>query len=162
MVLKPMWIHVGLKYLGVTEIPGPKTSTVILGWLKKLGAWWTDDETPWCGTFVQICFNESGIRNTIKNWYRAKAWLEFGIRVTPRVGAVGVKSRDGGGHVFFYVAEDATHYHILEGNGSNKVQIRRLPKGDVMDWRWPTNIDPMVYGPNLVKPNGLPVGGTES
>ncbi len=44
------WIAEARRHIGLREIPGPKTNSVIAGWLMKLKAWWSDDATPWCGT----------------------------------------------------------------------------------------------------------------
>jgi len=44
------------------------------------------------------------------------------------LGDILVFSRKGGGHVGFYVAEDATAYHVLGGNQSDSVSITRIAK----------------------------------
>ena len=44
------------------------------------------------------------------------------------LGDVLVFSRNGGGHVGFYVGEDTTHYHVLGGNQSDSVNIARIAK----------------------------------
>ena len=49
------WIKEARKHIGLAEIPGKQHNPVIVNWLTALGAWWNDDETPWCGTFVAHC-----------------------------------------------------------------------------------------------------------
>ena len=70
------WIAAARKHIGVREVPGPKNSTVIAGWLAKLKAWWSDDATPWCGTIAAMCVADAGLTPP-KEWYRATAWLAF-------------------------------------------------------------------------------------
>lgn len=40
------WIAQASQYIGLREVPGPKTNSVIAGWLARLKAWWSDDATP--------------------------------------------------------------------------------------------------------------------
>ncbi len=133
------WIKIASEYLGIAEIPGASTSGVISGWLRKLKAWWNDDETPWCGTFVGYCLSESGIV-VPKCWMRALAWAEWGRPLlVPRVGAVVVFSRIGGGHVGFVVGIDPSgNLMVLGGNQANKVSISAFDPARVVSYRWPT------------------------
>ncbi|RZL83684.1 MAG: hypothetical protein EOP66_03605 [Sphingomonas sp.] len=62
---------------------------------------------------------------------RAKSWATWGVnlraeRLAP--GAVLVFERPGGGHVGFYVGEDATAYHVLGGNQGDRVTVARIEK----------------------------------
>ncbi len=133
------WIQIARAYLGVAEIPGVKTSSVIAVWLRKLKAWWADDETPWCGTFVGYCLSEAGFVIP-KYWMRALAWADWGRPLlVPRVGAVVVFSRVGGGHVGFVVGitKEGT-LMVLGGNQANRVSIAEFEPGRVLCYRWPT------------------------
>ena len=98
------WIAEARKHIGLKENTSKFAhSPTILGWLKKLGAWWMDDETPWCGTFVAHCLQTAGVKFP-KNWYRALAYLNGGTKLAkPCYGCVAVKTRVGGGHVCFVV-----------------------------------------------------------
>lgn len=145
---EPRWLIEARKYDGLREIPGPRHNSIILGWLRKLKAWWSEDETPWCGTFVAHCLQESGLP-IVKNWFRAKAWIEYGANlraahVAP--GAILVFARTGGGHVGFYVGEDTTYFYVLGGNQSNMVNIMKLAKARCIAIRWPRG-EPVVGGP---------------
>ena len=75
--MEPRWLTTARRYLGTKEIPGAKHSSVIARWLARLGAWWRDDETPWCGTFVAECLKDAGLPLP-SNWYRAKEWANYG------------------------------------------------------------------------------------
>lgn len=132
------WITEAKKHLGLSEIAGPKHNPTIVNWLIKLGAWWRDDETPWCGVFVAAVFKECGIENP-KAFYRAKAWADWGAPLTvPILGCVVVLGRDGGGHVGFVVGKTPDgQLLILGGNQGNKVSVRAFDTSRVLAYRWP-------------------------
>ena len=137
------WLDEARKHIGVAEIPGKDHSPVITRWLSDLGAWWTDDDTPWCGVFVAHCFRSAGVQLP-KHWYRAKAWLDWGITVPPLVGCVVVFERVGGGHVGLLVGKDqGGRLMVLGGNQGNKVSVAPFDPARVAGYRWP----PMVAIP---------------
>lgn len=138
----PAWLTEAETYVGLKEVPGPRHNTTILGWLARLKAWWRDDETPWCGVFVAHCVRSAGLPLP-KYWMRAKAWADWGSalpfsRAVP--GAVLVFAREGGGHVGFYVGEDANFFYVLGGNQSNAVNVMKLAKGRCIAVRWPAGV----------------------
>jgi len=151
----PRWLTIARARLGVREIPGPKHSAVILGWLARLKSWIRDDETPWCGIFVASVMQEAGLPYP-DQYPRAKAWADWGANlrsthVAP--GAVLVFARQGGGHVGFYVGEDATAYHVLGGNQGNAVNVTRIAKARCIAIRWPRG-EPVSGGPVQLAQNG--------
>lgn len=143
-VVIPAWVVEGLKFVGLAEIPGKKHNPTIVNWLKKLKAWWAEDETPWCGTFIGHCIDAAGLPLP-QHWYRAKAWADYGIKVSKTgvipFGAICVKSRVGGGHVFLAVAKsaDGTVIYGLGGNQGNKVSIVPFPLVEIDVIVWPSS-----------------------
>jgi len=137
-IIKQNWLIEAEKNIGVTEAKGGKHNSRIVGWLQKLRAWWADDETPWCGTFVAHCMVEAN-QPIPKAWYRAKAWLDWGNPVSvPVVGAVVVFDRQGGGHVGFVVGKDkAGNLMVLGGNQADAVNIKPFPMSRVTGLRVP-------------------------
>ena len=147
----PKWLEVAESLKGTKEIPGPKHNPKIISWLRNLNAWWSEDETPWCGTFVAHCMKEANLPIP-KLWFRAKAWEGYGSllrrdRLSP--GAILIFSRQGGGHVGFYVGEDAGHYYVLGGNQSNEVNVMKLGKSRLTGSRWPKDV-PVLGRPALM------------
>jgi uncharacterized protein (TIGR02594 family) len=133
---------------GLREVKGLKHSVTILGWLDKLGAWWRDDETPWCGVFVAHCLQDAGLPYP-PMYMRAKAWANYGSllgRDRLAAGAILVFDRAGGGHVGFYVGEDAGHYFVLGGNQGNAVSVMKLGKSRLVASRWPKG-EPVIGKP---------------
>lgn len=158
----PKWLEVAKQAIGTKEITGPKHSPIIVGWLKKLSAWWKDDETPWCGTFVAHCLLEAGIPYAGK-WFRAKDWAGYGALLRPHLlapGAILVFERQGGGHVGFYVGEDDLCYHVLGGNQGNSVSVSRILKARCIATRWPKG-QPVDGKPIHLKIDGTPVTTNE-
>jgi len=142
------WLDTAKKLEGLREIPGPKHNPKIIGWLRDLNAWWSEDETPWCGTFVAHCIKEAGLP-VPKFWFRAKGWADYGSLLRPdrlAPGAILVFDRQGGGHVGFYVGEDAGHYFVLGGNQANGVNVMKLGKSRLVASRWPKGV-PVTGGP---------------
>ena len=132
------WVAEARKHIGMKEIPGKQHNPVIVGWLKTLKAWWSDDETPWCGTFVAHCCRTAG-RDLPQHWYRAKAWADAGRRLNkPAYGCLAVFERSGGGHVGFVVGQDARgNLMVLGGNQSNAVNIMPFARSRVTAFVWP-------------------------
>lgn len=135
----PPWLDIAQRYLGTREIPGPQHEPRIQAWLRQLAAWWTDDETPWCGVFVAAALQDAGIKLP-QHWYRARAWLDWGVPLaTPVLGCVVVFERGPrSGHVGFAVGRDAAdRLLVLGGNQGNAVTIAAFPRGRVLGYRWP-------------------------
>lgn len=138
---EPNWLTEARRHLGVAEVPGPKHSPVIQSWLRKLRAWWNDDETPWCGVFVAACMDTVGIPLP-KYWMRAKAWAEWGTRLSsPVPGCVVVFDRKGGGHVGFVVGRTSSNLlMVLGGNQGNRVSIAPFENSRVIGYFWPASV----------------------
>ena len=117
------WFIEAKRWIGTTEIPGPRHNSVILNWLKDLKAWWSDDDTPWCGTFVAYCLKKSNIAPP-KNWMRALDYNDvWGDKLdNPVEGCIVTFNRKGGGHVGFVAGIDKNgNLIVLGGNQNNMV-----------------------------------------
>ena len=136
--MKYPWMDVAERYLGVTEIPGPRHAQAIINWLERLRAWWRDDETPWCGVFVANCLAEIGIP-VPKYWMRAREWLGYGQRlIRPVPGCIVVFSRNGGGHVGFVAGETPDgRLVVLGGNQGNKVCYAPFERSRILGYVLP-------------------------
>ena len=156
---EPRWLTYARTFNGLMEYPGPATNHTIAGWLKSLKAWWSDDQTAWCGTFVAHCMQHYGIELP-KNWFRAKDWASWGKPCPPCVGAIGVKSRVGGGHVFFVVGQGMGVIYAYGGNQGDKVCTIPIRKDEVEAYRWPAS-EPLV-AMSLPQMAGGKVGASEA
>lgn len=153
---EPSWLVEARKYIGLSEFPGASHNSTILRWLDKLSAWWRDDETPWCGVFVAYCMQASDIA-VPKYWMRAKAWADWGSRLSaPVTGCVVVFERQGGGHVGFVVGRTLTgNLMVLGGNQGDKVSIAAFDRSRVVGYYWPPGLPlPIHQGLIVMADNG--------
>lgn len=140
MTSEPAWLQFARKDIGLRELPGAPTEPRIARWLSNLGAWWRDDATPWCGVAVAAWMQQANVPLP-KHWYRARAWLDWGVIVGPAVGAVVVYERKGGGHVGLVVGTDAAgNIMTLGGNQGDAVNIRPFARSRVLGYRWPAGV----------------------
>lgn len=134
----PAWLTLARSDIGEKETLGPNDSLYIRKMLAKLGAKWLLGQ-PWCGGAVASWMQPCGVQIP-KNWFRAKAWLDWGVKLdNPTLGCVVVFERKGGGHVGLVVGRDATrNLMVLGGNQSDSVRISRFAPGRAVGYRWPT------------------------
>jgi len=164
---EPAWLTAAQAKLGTREIPGPTHNNALLAFLNTAAKWngvvWRDDEMPWCGGFVAACLVAAGVE-AVKIAARAKSWATYGARLREErlsPGAILVFEREGGGHVGFYVGEDASTYHVLGGNQGNAVTITRIAKSRLVASRWPRGY-PVNGRPVQLSANGKPVSSDEA
>lgn len=144
--LGPRHLLKAVELYGTEEVVGPIHNPVIMGWAKEtaLEKVYTSDEIPWCGLYAAIVMKRSDIpgspRPIPNNPLRALSWNNFGVQVNSdnaMLGDVLTFTRNGGGHVGFYVGEDDTAFHVLGGNQGNKVSIVRINKSRLSQVRRP-------------------------
>lgn len=156
--LEPSWMTTARHMIGQRETPGPQTAPFMSTMLRSLGAWWQDDETPWCGAFVASCLHDNGL-DIPAAWYRARAYEKYGREYPdgdvpfsrwPAYGCITVLNRppkDSNGHVAFFVSMDGrentggplARVLLLGGNQDNQVCVRSYPLARVVAFRWPAD-----------------------
>lgn len=162
---KAHWMVYAKSLIGVREIKGPKHNPTILQWVKNLGRFVgidvRDDETAWCGIYAGEVVQKAGFTPP-KICVRASEWSKFGQKLDePAYGAVLVFTRSGGGHVGFYVSEDADFFHVLGGNQSDQVNITKIAKSRLTAIRWPDGVAKPSTGRVFAKLGG-PVSKNEA
>ena len=131
------WLKTAAAEIGQKEVAGTAANPRILEYFSAGKFWGTDDsggKNAWCGCFVAWVMKQHGFE-PVNNAFRAKEWVNFGKPISkPVSGAIGIKSRSGGGHVAFVVGQsaDGNYLYMLGGNQSNSVQVSRYKK-DVWD-----------------------------
>ena len=144
------WIEFARSKIGLKENTSKTVhNKEIIEWLDELGAWWKDDETPWCGTFVAICLKRAE-RALPVHWYRAKDYLNYGTKLRkPAYGSIGVMSRKGGGHVTFIIGKTKEGDLVcLGGNQNNEVNITAYPLSRFDGFIWPEFKNKVKSQPN--------------
>lgn len=160
----PLTIKLGLQELGVKEVVGKGSNKTIIGWRDELNLagspimGFSDDDIPWCGLFAAVIVyrRQKNAEEVVESPLWARNWMKYGRQsFRPGLGDILVFSRGSGGHVGFYIAEDATAYHVLGGNQSNKVSIVRISKNRLLAARRPTyRVQPRGARPYIVASTG--------
>lgn len=151
-----------LKTYGTAEKPGPGSNPSILQWAQDVGLdrVYKADATAWCGLWMSYVAKQAGWDDPYNPLW-ARNWLNFG---TPQresgLGDILIFSRGrDSGHVGMYVGEDTSAYHVLGGNQSDRVMIKRIAKNRLLGIRrcpWRVN------QPGNIRPVKLAASGTLS
>lgn len=163
----PKTIVEGMKLYGTQEVVGRGSNATIIGWRDELNqngvkiSGFSDDDIAWCGLYAAIvAFRRMKVADeVVKSPLWARNWAKYGTKSPqPSLGDVLVFERGSGGHVGFYIGEDATAYHVLGGNQSNRVSITRIAKNRLIAARRPA----YKTIPKAVRPYRLSANGTLS
>lgn len=140
------WMKTALNEMGESEVSGSKANPRILAYFKASKFWGTDDsggQNAWCGSFVSWVMKQNNVE-PVKNAFRAKEWASFGKKIDkPLYGAIGIKTRRGGGHVAFVVGQsaDGNSLFMLGGNQNNTVNVTKYKKEVWTDFVVPADFD---------------------
>lgn len=133
------------KYIGVTETPGKASNPIVGEFFALAGFPGLKDDVPWCAGFVAAMLKKAGLPNEVEPKMRlwAASYARCGVALkAPVWGAIGVKTRQGGGHVGFVVAASKDFIWLLGGNQGDRVSVARFPRSAFTAFRLPTGIDP--------------------
>lgn len=139
LVMIPRWYEIALGEIGQKEQPGSLHNQRIIEYHATTTLKATDDETPWCASFVNWCLYHAGSIGTRKA--NARSFLEWGSPLQePKRGCIVVFSRGASqtaGHVAFYDSDHGDLVRVLGGNQGDKVSYASYPKSSVLGYRWP-------------------------
>ena len=128
----------GLKTYGTAEKPGPGNNPSIMAWARAVGLdrVYASDSTAWCGLWMAYVAKQADWDDPYNPLW-ARNWLNFGTpQQIAKLGDVLVFERGpNSGHVGLYVGEDATAYHVLGGNQSDRVMIKRVARNRLLGIR---------------------------
>lgn len=149
---EPCHLFKARQFVGIKEVPGIKSAPFIVKLWDRVPWLWNmhkDDSTlAWCGAFLAHCFRLCDITPP-KEWYRAKSYLTFGLRIeTPIVGCVGVIKNKRGYHVGFVVGKDYNgNILLLGGNQNDSVKVSAFRESAFVGYRWPNAVPLPLYQP---------------
>lgn len=154
--LPPIMVRVALDMYGLAEVAGKADNPKIVAWADEVaqstkskyadwaGDFYNDDSIPWCGLAVAVWAVRSAQGNAKRlpehKYLSALEWQNWGVPVAKAdamLGDVVVYKREGGGHVGLYVGETKTHIHTLGGNQSDAINIKAIPKAQLVAVRRP-------------------------
>ena len=151
----PDWLIEMRAINGLSEIKGSGDSEKILAMADYIGKKFPDmaaysagykhDAIPWCGLAEAYCMARAGIRPPFGKtdtdrflWARAWASDDNYIKLTkPKLGAIVVLTRSGGGHVTTYESDAGSSIRCRGGNQSDAVNVSSYPKSNVLAYVWP-------------------------
>ncbi|MBO9658330.1 MAG: TIGR02594 family protein [Chitinophagaceae bacterium] len=135
----PKLVAAGLEYLGLKEIPGPKSNPTIMAMADALNVRriYTNDDISWCALFMCYLCQKVGKPMNFSSYeiLRAASFQNWGWPVRKgdeKLGDIAVFTRPGGNHVGLVIAVSKdksgkiTTLHILGGNQSNAVTITEI------------------------------------
>jgi lysozyme len=131
------WFDIAKGEIGQKEISGSAHNKRILDYHAATSLKATNDETPWCSSFVSYCLEKAGIASTKNAW--ARSYLAWGKKIdVPVKGCIVVFSRgDSSGHVAFFESIDGNDIKVLGGNQGNEVCYDTYPKSRLLGYRLP-------------------------
>jgi uncharacterized protein (TIGR02594 family) len=133
----PLVYRVAVGELDEKEIFGVQHNPRILEYHKVTDLSATDDETPWCASFVSWCIEMAGGKSTRSA--SARSYLGWGVPVdVPQVGDVVVLRRGTKpwqGHVGLFSGREGGRVWILGGNQKDQVCVQDFPENQVLGYR---------------------------
>jgi uncharacterized protein (TIGR02594 family) len=128
---KPAWISVAEAEVGTREVAGGRHNPRIIEYHATTGRF-SDDETPWCASFVNWALRQAGKTGT--GSALAMSFASYGTRLErPAYGSIAVLSYGGGrGHVGFVVGRQGDRVMLLGGNQSNGVNVRAFGTSQIV------------------------------
>lgn len=137
----PKWLTVALGEVGTSEVPGNNHNPRIVEYHKATTLKATQDEVPWCASYLCWCLEQAGVNSTASA--AARSYLKWGQSLTLdnwKLGAVAVFSRGANpasGHVGFVLDFYGGMLDIISGNHSNRVRISKFGTAGLLGLRWP-------------------------
>lgn len=125
---------IAVKEIGTREKVGKgKTNARITEYHSKTTLKATEDEVPWCASFVCWVLATAGLKHTASA--RAKDYATYGRRGTGAVGDIAVFTRAGGGHVGFIAKpykKGDKYIYLLGGNQGDAVTYKNYSAGNLI------------------------------
>lgn len=134
------WFKFAYAEIGIKEVTGSGDNPRIVAYHRSTNLdapSASNDETPWCSSFVNWCVEKSGHAGTDSAW--ARSWLSWGrFTKNPARGCIVVFERGlSSGHVAFFISRTNTTVRVLGGNQSDEVRISDYPANRLLAYRVP-------------------------
>lgn len=95
----PPWLSVSLSHVGLREAPGKANNAQLVDMINDVASDYQSDATPWCAGWVSFCLAKAGLKPSRSPLWALSYAQGWGVRLAgPAVGAIAVKTRNGGGH----------------------------------------------------------------
>jgi uncharacterized protein (TIGR02594 family) len=135
----PKWYAVAWAERGVKEVVGAGDNPRIEEYQSADSLNASDDEVPWCSSFVNWAMKQAGVPRTKSA--AARSWLTWGRKIDrPVRGCVTIFTRPGhpgSGHVALFVSHEGSTIRVLGGNQENQVKISHYKAERLLGFRMP-------------------------
>lgn len=134
------WYEVARRELGTKELIGIADNPRIVEYHATTTLRATDDEVPWCSSFVNWVVKKAGYVGTRSA--AARSWASWGVKIDkPVKGCIVVLTRTGGGHVGFYEDGDDHTISVLGGNQDDAVNVRKYRSSRLLAYVLPVKMN---------------------
>ncbi|MHB0784441.1 NlpC/P60 family protein [Bradyrhizobium sp. 5.13L] len=138
----PLWLSVSLAHLGLKEGAGAADNRELVADIQTVARDYQHDATPWCAGWVSFCLSRAGEKPTSRPLWAlsyADTRTEPIVRLAgPALGAIAVKTRDGGGHVTFIAGRTrGGALACCGGNQDNGVNVSPYRPDAFLGFYWP-------------------------
>lgn len=130
------WVKLARKELGTKEVSGSKDNPRIVFYHGFTTLKATDDETPWCSSFMCFIFG-GGTKSAA-----ARSWATWGQHLDHFIpGCICVYTRTGGAHVNIGLKKEYMIITGIGGNQGNQVSDdSKHSETTVIAYRWPPGV----------------------
>lgn len=138
----PLWLAVSLAHLGLKEAPGAADNRELVADIKSVAADYQHDATPWCAGWVSFCLTRAGEKPSSQPLW-ALSYSDTRnqpvVRLNgPALGAIAVKTRNGGGHVTFVAGRTrGLALACCGGNQNDEVNVSPYRPDAFVGFYWP-------------------------
>lgn len=141
-IAQPLWLTVSLSNIGLKEGAGTKDNKELVADIRSVASDYQHDATPWCAGWVSFCLTKAGEKpSTLPLWalsYSDTKGQQFVKLVGPAVGAIAVKTRNGGGHVTFVAGRTRSGaLACCGGNQNDEVNVSPYRENVFVGFFWP-------------------------
>lgn len=138
----PLWLSVSLAHLGLKEAPGAKNNLELVAAVQTVAKDYQNDATPWCAGWVSFCLAKAGEKPSSQPlWALSYSDTKNQPVVKlagPAVGAIAVKTRNGGGHVTFVAGRTrGGALACCGGNQNDEVNVSPYSESVFIGFFWP-------------------------
>lgn len=140
----PLWLAVSLDNIGLKEGAGTKDNKELIADIRTVASDYQHDATPWCAGWVSFCLSKAGFKaSTQPLWALSYSDVKNQPVVklaAPCMGAIAVKTRNGGGHVTFVAGRTkGGTLACCGGNQNDEVNVSPYAEAAFVGFFWPKN-----------------------
>jgi uncharacterized protein (TIGR02594 family) len=133
-----LWLSVSLSHVGLREAAGAANNADLVDMIRTVADDYQADATPWCAGWVSYCLAKAGLKPSSSPLWALSYAQGWGARLpAPALGAIAVKTRNGGGHVTFVAGRTKDgRLACCGGNQNDMVNVASYARGAFDEGFW--------------------------